>query len=121
MGQNAILIIDINTETQICTGNLENVSKKDSQALNQILNIVLIEAMKETGMVQFGKRPRFFNHQDPIDVKDMNMQIWKGFKISAQLHDEGCSLLVDNCSRFMSTKNVLSRIQEIYDQCAESE
>jgi len=30
MGQNAVLIIDINTETQICTGNLENVSKKDS-------------------------------------------------------------------------------------------
>lgn len=49
------------------------------------------------------------------------MQIWKGFKISAQLHEQGCSLLVDNCSRFMSTKNVLSRIQEIYDQCSDNE
>ena len=29
--------------------------------------------------------------------------------------------MVDNCSRFMSTKNVLSRIQEISDQYAESE
>jgi len=50
------------TETPICTGNLENVSKGESQALNQILNIVMSEAMRETGMIQLGKRPRFFNH-----------------------------------------------------------
>ena len=30
MGQDAVLVIDISTETQIFTGNLENVSKKDS-------------------------------------------------------------------------------------------
>jgi hypothetical protein len=57
-----VLVIEMATETPICTGNLENVSKGESQALNQILNIVMSEAMRETGMIQLGKRPRFFNH-----------------------------------------------------------
>ena len=44
------------------------------------------------------------------------MQIWPGFKTSAYKYTSGCALIVDNCSRFMSTKTVLTCIQEIYDE-----
>ena len=35
----------------------------------QILNVIVKQAMRETGMKQFGHRPRFFNHMSPIDVQ----------------------------------------------------
>jgi hypothetical protein len=47
------------------------------------------------------------------------MQIWNGFKASAYKYESGCVLIIDNCSRFMSTKTVLDRIQEIYDNIFE--
>jgi hypothetical protein len=38
------------------------------------------------GMVAFGRRPRFFDHTKPVDVPQLNMQIWKGFKCSAYMY-----------------------------------
>lgn len=43
----------------------------------------------------------------------MKIQIWKGFKFSAYKYSDQCNLLLDNCSRFMSTETVLDRINQI--------
>jgi hypothetical protein len=83
---------------------------QDTQAMAQIINVIVKQAMGETGLLQFGIRPRFFDASAPIDVVELNMQIWSGFKASACKYDNGCSLIIDNCARFMSTKSVLDRI-----------
>ena len=77
--------------------------------------------MSETGLLQFGHRPRFFDATQPIDVHELNMQIWSGFKASACMYDNGCSLIIDNCARFMSTKSVLDRIHNLYDEIVEAD
>ena len=84
--------------------------------MSQILNIIVKQAMSETGMIQFGNRPKFFDDKTAINVETLNMQIWPGFKTSAYKYTSGCALIVDNCSRFMSTKTVLTCIQEVYDE-----
>jgi hypothetical protein len=32
------------------------------------------------------------------------------------MYNSGCTLIIDNCARFMSTKSVLDRIQALYDE-----
>ena len=76
--------------------------------------------MSETGLLQFGHRPRFFDSTKPINVKELDMQIWGGFKASAYRYDSGCALILDNCARFMSTKSVLDRVKSIYDEVEDS-
>ena len=51
--------------------------------MSQIVNVIVNQAMSETGLLQFGHRPRFFDASDPMWVPELNMQIWKGFKASA--------------------------------------
>jgi len=89
--------------------------------MSQILNVIVKQAMSETGLLQFGNRPKFFDATAPIDVKELNMQIWSGFKASAYKYDSGCALILDNCARFMSTTSVLDRIHAIYDETMEDD
>lgn len=112
MGRKSKLRIDHETEMTVNTD-------QDSQAMAQILNVIVKQAMGETGLLQFGHRPRFFDATCPVNVAELNMQIWSGFKASACKYDNGCSLIIDNCARFMSTKSVLDRIQAIYDEVFE--
>lgn len=90
--------------------------RSDCQVYSQILNIIMNQAMQSIeGMVCFGRRPRFFDHTKPIHVKDLNMQIWQGYKSSAYMYENDCVLILDSCNRFMSTKTCLNIIDEIYD------
>ena len=114
MGRKCKLSIDHETEMTVNTD-------QDTQAMSQIVNVIVKQAMSETGLLQFGVRPRFFDATSPIDVHELNMQIWSGFKASACRYDNGCALIIDNCSRFMSTKTVLDTIQSLYDEIMESE
>lgn len=84
--------------------------------MSQILNVILKEAMKLTGLVQIGNRPKFFDTSTPIELHDMNMQIWSGFKACAYKYASGCALVIDNCSRFMTLETVLDQINNIYDE-----
>lgn len=84
--------------------------------MSQILNVIVKQAMGETGLLQFGKRPKFFDSSTPIEVKDLNMQIWGGFQATALKYESGCNLIIDSCSRFMSTKSVMDKIHELYDE-----
>ena len=112
MGRKCKLRIDHETEMTVNTD-------QDTQAMAQIINVIVKQAMGETGLLQFGVRPRFFDASSPVNVQELNMQIWSGFKASACKYDNGCSLIIDNCARFMSTKSVLDRIQAIYDELFE--
>jgi len=77
--------------------------------------------MSETGLLQFGKRPNFFDSSSPINVEELNMQIWSGFKTTAYKYQSGCSLIIDSCARFMSTKSVLDSIHELYDEIVDNQ
>jgi hypothetical protein len=114
MGRKCQLRIDHESEYTINTS-------LDTQAMSQIMNVIVKQAMGQTGMLQFGQRPRFFDAKAPIDVNELNMQIWSGFKASACRYENGCSLIIDNCARFMSTKSVLDRIHTLYDDIMESD
>jgi aubergine len=94
--------------------------RQDCQAYSQILNIIMNQAMQSVdGMVAFGRRPRFFDHTRPVDVKELNMQIWKGFKCSAYMYENDCVFILDSCSRFLSTRSTLDDIDAIYDTFAD--
>lgn len=84
--------------------------------MGQILNVIVKQAMSETGLLQFGHRLRFFDSTDAILIPEMNMQIWGGFKASAYKYQSGCALILDNCSRFLSTETILDSIHKLYDK-----
>jgi len=77
--------------------------------------------MMEAGLTQYGQRSRFFDPTNPMDVESLGMQIWPGFKISAYRYQDGCALVVDNCSRFMSTRSVLESMNELWQRAGENE
>lgn len=108
MGRKCKLSIDHESELTVNTD-------QDNQAMSQIMNVIVKQAMAETQLRQFGHRPRFFDSENPVNVAELNMQIWSGFKASACRYDNGCALIIDNCARFMTTKTVLDKIQELYD------
>ena len=103
MGTPIRLKIDHNGEYIINPSDIDNPNRADGQAMSQIVNIIVKQAMSETGLLQFGHRPRFFDATNPINVAELEMQIWSGFKASAYKYDSGCALIIDNCTRFMST------------------
>lgn len=51
-----------------------------------------------------------------MNVDGLNLQIWSGFKTSAYKYDNVCTLVVDNCFKFMSTNTVLHLVNEIFDK-----
>jgi hypothetical protein len=120
MGKKIAVVIDQPSEYTVNTADIDNPSRTDCQAMNQVLNVIVKQAMSETGMLQFGRRPRFFDSTTPIFCEDLKMQIWSGFKASAYHYSSGNNLIIDNCCRFMSTKTVLDRIDEIYDEMFEN-
>ena len=116
MGTSIKLKIDQAGEYSVNPADIDNPDRQDCQAMSQILNVIVKQAMSETGMLQFGARPRFFDSKNPINVAELQMQIWNGFKASAYKYQSGCALIIDNCSRFMSTLTVLDRIHELFDE-----
>ena len=94
--------------------------RHDCQAYSQILNIIMNQAMQSVeGMVAFGRRPRFFDHTRPLNVKELDMQIWNGFKCSAYMYENDCVFILDSCCRFLSTKSCLDNIDQVYDTFAD--
>ena len=120
MGQKVTLMIDYQGEYIVNTADIDNPQRQDCQAMSQILNVIVKQAMSETGLLQFGNRPKFFDSTSPMNVEELQMQIWNGFKATAYKYQSGCALIIDSCSRFMSTKTVLDRIQELYDDIVDS-
>lgn len=106
MGNKVTIKIDFEGEFTINSSSINNSSRQDSQGNQQLLNVILKSAMCETGLLQFGNRNRFFDASAPIQVPELDMQIWGGFKLHCYKYDSGCNVVVDSCARFMSTKSV---------------
>lgn len=111
--------IDVEGEYTVNTSDIENPNREDCISYQQVLNVITKQAMSETGMLQFGQRPRFFDAEKAILVPELDMQIWSGFKVCAYKYNSGCNIVIDSCARFMSTKTVLDRIKEMYDDIVE--
>ena len=116
MGTKVTLKIDHTGEYTVNSSDAENPNRQDCQAMGQILNVIVKQAMSETGLLQFGKRPRFFDSSAPIYVKEHDMQIWGGFQATASKYMSGCNLCIDSCARFMSTKSVMDKCHETFDE-----
>lgn len=44
--------------------------------MQQLLNIIIKAAFRETNLKQIGKAPRFFDVQNPIVMQQAGLQIW---------------------------------------------
>lgn len=73
MGRKVQLKIDHEGEYTVNTQDIHSADRRDSQAMSQIMNVIVKQAMSETGLLQFGHRPRFFDASKPIHVKELDM------------------------------------------------
>jgi hypothetical protein len=76
MGHKVCLKIDHAGEHETNTCDIHNPNRQDCQSMSMFLNVVTKQAMAETGLLQFGIRPRFFDPTQPIHVPELEMQIW---------------------------------------------
>jgi hypothetical protein len=73
MGRKVQLKIDLEGEYIVNTQDIHSANRNDSQAMSQIMNVIVKQAMSETGLLQFGHRPRFFDASKPINVHELDM------------------------------------------------
>lgn len=121
LGREITLRVDPEREYVVNTSDMNNPNRADGQAISQIINVVIKNAMGEAGLIQYGQRSRFFDASRPLDIHSLGMQIWPGFKTSAYKYQDGCALIVDNCSRFMSTRSVLESMMDLRQKFGDSD
>ena len=117
MGTSIKLKIDQSGEYSVNPADIDNPDRQDCQAMSQILNVIVKQAMSETGMLQFGARPRFFDSKNPINVAELQMQIWNGFKASAYKYQSGCILVSNHSHTLLPSIYVIhcaSRTQNLH-------
>ena len=118
-GDQAMIKIDKDSGCQIhLTDNFENKANEISQNL---INVILKQAFRETNLKQLGRSPRFFDVNRPTNLPNIGLRMWSGFKASAFQSEMGCTLAVDNIFKFMSTTTCLEKIKEMMDSCQGSE
>lgn len=88
----------------------ENAQNTVSQNL---LNIIVKQAFRETDLKQIGKTPRFFDLKSAQDLERSNLRIMSGFKSSVVQTQLGCTLVVDSIFKFMSTESCLTKINQL--------
>ena len=107
-GDQAVIKIDKDSGTMIhLTENFENKANEISQNL---INVILKQAFRETNLKQLGRSPRFFDVNNPTNLPNIGLRMWSGFKASAFQSELGCTLAVDNIFKFMSTTTCLQKM-----------
>lgn len=48
-----------------------------------LINVILKQAFRETNLKQLGRSPRFFDVNSPVDLSRIGLTMWSGFKASA--------------------------------------
>ena len=81
-----------------------------------IINCVINQAFRETNLKQIGRQPRFFDVKNPVDLSNVGLKMWSGFKASALQTVMGCTVAIDNIFKFATTQTVLERIRQIKDK-----
>lgn len=110
-GERASIKIDRDYGQQVSLTN-DFVNKENSVTQN-LINVIIKQAFRETNLKQLGRSPRFFDVQNPIDMSRAGLTVWQGFKASAIQSEFGCTLAIDNIFKFMSNKTCLERIREL--------
>ena len=110
-GQQAEIKIDRDSGTQIQLK--ETFNNKDNDVSQNLINVILKQAFRETNLKQLGRSPRFFDVNAPVDISNVGLKMWSGFKASAFQSELGVTLAIDNIFKFMSTKTCLERIFEL--------
>ena len=91
----------------------DNFSNKDNDVSQNLINVILKQAFRETNLKQLGRSPRFFDVNKPVDLSQIGLKMWSGFKASAFQSELGCTLAVDNIFKFISTTTALQKIKEM--------
>lgn len=111
-GQTYNIMVDKNAMIKVNVSETSAVSECQT-AMGQILNIIVNNAFRETSLKQIGKAPRFFDVQNPIELKQAELQVWSGFKASAIQSKLGTMLCLDSIFKFMSTRDCLQTIDDL--------
>lgn len=80
---------------------------RETSLTQAIINVIIKEAFRETDLKQIGKSPRFFDIKSPIDLSDLGLKMWPGFKASAQQTKVGLTLTIDSIFKFVATRTCL--------------
>ena len=105
------ILVSAASETTVALD--DTFKNADNTTAQNLINVVIKQAFRETEMRQIGRRPHFFDCSNPRDLKDMQMRILQGFKSSCLMTQIGCTFVVDSIVKLISTKTCLKRIQEL--------
>ena len=94
-----------------------NFNNQDNTVGQNLINIILKDAFRDTDLKQIGKTPRFFDVSNAMDLTQQNLRIMSGFKASVNQTHLGPTLVMDSIFKFMSTTSCLQRINEIRQYC----
>ena len=59
------------------------LTQMNVDASQNLLNIIIKSALRESRFRQIGRAPRFFDFINSVKLQDMDLQIMNGFKMSA--------------------------------------
>lgn len=113
-GEQCVIKIDRETCQQVLL--TEDFINKENSVSQNLLNVIIKQAFRETNLKQLGRSPRFFDVQNPVDLSRAGLMMWHGFKASAFQSEIGVTLAIDNVFKFMTTKTCLDRIYELREQ-----
>ena len=58
-------------------------TNKENSVSQNLLNIIIKSALRESRFRQIGRQPRFFDFVNSVKLQEMDLQIMNGFKMSA--------------------------------------
>jgi aubergine-like protein len=61
----------------------EKFNNKDNDVSQNLINVILKQAFRETNLKQLGRSPRFFDVSNPVNLDRFGLRMWSGFKASA--------------------------------------
>ena len=73
----------IRKDTQRLVRLSQQFNNSDNSVTQNLLNIIIKAAFRDTNLKQIGKAPRFFDVANPIMNAGQGLMIWQGFKASA--------------------------------------
>lgn len=103
------------TEYQL-TIHYTNTIEQGSDQFNWYLNILIKMQQKALGLKQLTNKPAFFNSDHAIELPQIGLNIWNGYKATIIRINTTMTMCMDICSKIINTKNVLDAIEEIHER-----
>ena len=115
LGEKYTIVIEQSTMSMASVN--EKFVNQENTVGQQLMNIIIKSAFRQTNLKQIGKTPRFFDVSNAMDLKEHQLRIMSGFKASINQTHLGPTLCMDSIFKFMSTTSCLARINQIRDHC----